>query len=142
MNADTRKIETYRRAIKTATRKNSTMNIDLGCGANAILTKEILKVHGQCISIELNPVSANTAKRTITDMANGRKDWKWAIENIDAKDISVQKIRSVRKGCTKVRVYHEIFGFFASSEGAPLALQGVRQALETDSPATQVHTLR
>jgi exonuclease III len=132
MNADTRKIETYRRAIKKATRNKNTMNIDLGCGANAILSKEILKVHGQCISIELNPVSANTAKRTITDIANGRKDWKWAIENIDAKNISVQKIRSVGRGCTKVRVYHEIFGFLASSEGAPLALQGVRQALETD----------
>ena len=37
MNADTRKINTYKNAIRKATRGPNTMNIDLGCGENAIL---------------------------------------------------------------------------------------------------------
>ena len=75
MNNDTQKIKAYMEAIKEAVKNDKTMNIDLGCGANATLTKEILRVHGQCIAIELNPKAAITARRTIADLAN-KSEWK------------------------------------------------------------------
>ena len=61
-----------------------------------------------------------------------RRDWVWAVDNIDAKDISAIRIRELNQSCRAVRIFHDSFGFIASSEGAPLALQNIRRALESE----------
>jgi hypothetical protein len=65
MNQDTIRNKVYERAIKATSRKGANVWVDVGCGASACLTKMVLTLHGQCVAIEANPISADTAMRVL-----------------------------------------------------------------------------
>jgi hypothetical protein len=137
MNADSIKIRTYKQGITAASKGDHIMHIDLGCGAYATQTKEVLTHHKRCLALEINTEAIDTARKTLQNFTYQRPDLKWDIIPTHSSLLNRTQIRDV---CTRwgdplpttIRIVHEVFGFLASSEGAPLVLRTMRRSLGQD----------
>ena len=134
MNADSIKLLTYKQGIAAATKGDHILHVDLGCGAYATQTKEVLTHHKKCLALEINPEAINMARKTLQNFTYQRPNLKWDIIPIHASFLNQALIRDAcaRWGDpmpTTIRVVHEIFGFLASSEGAPMVLRAMRRSL-------------
>jgi hypothetical protein len=134
MNADSIKLLTYKQGIAAASKGDHIMHIDLGCGAYATQTKEVLTHHKRCLALEINTEAINMARKTLQNFTYQRPDLKWDIIPAHASLLNQTQIRDAcaRWGDpmpTTIRVVHEVFGFLASSEGAPMVLRTMRRSL-------------
>jgi hypothetical protein len=128
MNSDTPRNDTYTTAIKNSQISNAQAHMDIGCGANALLTTQILKRHKNCIAIEINQEAAHIAKRNIREMLTA--DMTCQIINETAASTTVIKA-IIAEGKPAIKAFHEIFGYLASSEGIVKTTQDIRNKLPT-----------
>lgn len=129
MNTDTVRNKLYTTAIKSIPSSDQFFWIDLGCGSSALLTVMVLKQHGQCVAIDCNPSSAANALMVLKDFALTRSDEFCVLSGSSEDEKVARKLQSMVTKEQTLCVVHEIFGFFASSEGAPLALSQLRRSL-------------
>ena len=128
MNSDTPRNDAYTIAIKNSPIDNTQTQVDIGCGATALLTTQILKRHRNCIAIEINQQAAYTANRLIKDMLT--PDMTYQIINETAASPTVIKA-IIERGKPTIKAFHEIFGYLASSEGIVKITQDIRNKLPT-----------
>jgi hypothetical protein len=128
MNSDTPRNDAYTIAIKNSPIDNTQTQMDIGCGATALLTTQILKRHRNCIAIEINQQAAYTANRLIKDMLT--PDMTYQIINETAASPTVIKA-IIERGKPTIKAFHEIFGYLASSEGIVKITQDIRNKLPT-----------
>jgi hypothetical protein len=128
-------------AISQDTRRNAAYNsdirslplspqprafLDIGTGAEALLTRMAIARFpcSRFIATDVNPLSASAASTLLTQSYPATDTT--VLVGASAVPLTPQVLRSVP---ADIRVLHELFGSFASSEGAPLALSEVRSAL-------------
>jgi hypothetical protein len=128
MNSDTPRNDSYTTAINNSQINNTQIHMDIGCGANALLTTQILKRHKSCIAIEINQKAAHTANRNIREMLTA--DMTYQIINETAASTTVIKA-IIAEGKPTIKAFHEIFGYLASSEGIVKLTQDLRNKLPT-----------
>ena len=129
MNSDTSRNEAYTNAINNSPINHTQTLMDIGCGASALLTTQILKRHKKCIAIEINQQAAHKANRVIKNMRT--KDMTYQIINETAASPNVIKA-ILEDGKPTIKAFHEIFGYLASSEGIVKITQDIRNKLPTN----------
>lgn len=127
--------------FKNVSAKHRPLWIEIGCGSSALLTRMVLKHHGQCLAIEVNPKSAATAEKVLREFSAKESNWKVIHGASSEKHVTRQIKRMIKRTnadkdspsfARDLCVLHEIFGYFASSEGAPLALHQFRSVFSKD----------
>lgn len=119
--------------------------MDLGCGASAYLTRIVLDEDEEAFvaAVDVNEASARAAWRQLTENPGVPLDWstrrfssiscsrgpppayrhRWEVFHTASGRVEGIEFEPVKA------ILHEIFGFFASSEGAALALNRARALL-------------
>jgi hypothetical protein len=132
MNNDRKRDSTYTQAI-TATQKEQSLCLDIGTGAQAVLARQIIQTGRPCIAIETNATSANAATRLLRNLFQDTS--KWSVLCMEAENLLATQLtnyanmRNPHQPPT-LRIFHEILGLFASSEGAPRVLNTLRKRLQ------------
>jgi hypothetical protein len=128
MNSDTPRNDAYTTAINNSPIDNSQILMDIGCGATALLTTQILKRHRNCIAIEINQQASHTANRLIKNMCTIDMTYQ-IINDTAASPTTIKAIKEKDK--PTIKAFHEIFGYLASSEGIVKITQDIRNKLPT-----------
>lgn len=127
MNGDMLRNRLYRKAIHTCAKPSSSW-FEVGCGAAALLTRMVLE--RPCtwlVAIDINSKSAEMARKILREDIELQR-----CEVVTGSSLDKEVVGSVTQACGKDRkevdfVLHEVFGFFASSEGAPAIMHKLRK---------------
>ena len=129
MNMDTARNTQYRLAIQECNKHSLDTTatrcwLEIGCGASALLTKMVLAgTNSSVIAIEANEESAKKARKILKREITVSDD-RWSI--VTGYSLNKDVIAEVCKSKPNF-VLHEIFGFFSSSEGAPVVIQSLKK---------------
>ena len=122
MANDTTRNKAYQMAIKALPRHR--INLDIGTGNEALLSKIILRYHTTCIAVEAAENTAKKAKRALQQctVALGKQ---WQVLHAYSTDMNLVNKAHEQYTHKAVNVIHEIIGPIASMEGAPKALHAL-----------------
>ena len=131
MSTDKKRNSAYAQAI-LATQQEHSLCLTIGTGTQASLARQIIQTGRQCVAIEANTAYANEAMRLLKDLSP--ESSRWTILCMEAEALhATQLINHATPhpphSNNTLRIFHEILGLFASSEGAPRVLNTLRKRL-------------